>query len=336
MKPVDTQPASDQLSVQPAATPAVNFQAPIAATPAPAAAPAPVADPAPAAVPAPAAPLPAAVPTPAPAPAATPAPTFQSPPVQKHRKHRSRSRKQKNAVTRLNNPTFRRMKRNINNIRASQSALNSGKFLDRVRDVIAKRIDRAISKGWKLYKRAKKGLATEEDLRSRKKVKIIRKNCKKKQKKHKKKLKKEKRKKRKGTYPEHGENPLHQIDIAAMNAPSKSALLETSHKDIGENFVLPTYEELAKEKAEEARRPKWCPGCQHIVYNADSPLSKEDWHDLQRQHRKLVLSDADAPLHSQATLDKARVTVWQAERARKRIMQKYPPADSLLQMAAHN
>jgi len=143
--------------------------------------------------------------------------------------------------------------------------------------------------------------------------------------------------KRKHSYRAHAGNPVHRVDIAAMNSPEPkaSSLLEIS--ETWSDDKLPTYAELRQRKADKANRPKWCPGCQHVVYNGDSPLSDHEYKLLRRQHRSLVLSDRDAPLHSEASLNKARVTVWQAERSRKRLMTKYPPPeDSLLQMAAHN
>jgi hypothetical protein len=79
---------------------------------------------------------------------------------------------------------------------------------------------------------------------------------------------------------------------------------------------------------------KLCPTCNKIEYNANSPLSANDEKIMRAQHADIVLKGV--PLHAQDTLDRAILTVDDAAESRKKILDKYPPQNALLQFDIHN
>jgi hypothetical protein len=65
-----------------------------------------------------------------------------------------------------------------------------------------------------------------------------------------------------------------------------------------------------------------CPGCEKIVYRADSPLSDDDVKLMRAQHADLVLGHVK--LHAQSTLDRAQLMLDDAEASKKAILDRYP------------
>jgi len=113
------------------------------------------------------------------------------------------------------------------------------------------------------------------------------------------------------------------------------------HQEIMRHLAPPPRRHVHREKPDPPQRkgPVWqgkrvnvnslgqlCPGCQQIIYNADSPLSANDWKLARMAHADIVVGETK--VLAQDVLDQAVLTVDDANAARKALLDQYPAKGS--------
>ena len=150
-----------------------------------------------------------------------------------------------------------------------------------------------------------------------------------------------------------GETELDADADADTEAEAEAEIADRSHMEVSSELppgvngdghdarLLHTVDEIMKldnpsanYKGQVNSKGQLCPGCDPIVYNADSPLSDFDKKLLRQQHSELALGDVK--LHSQSTLDRATLMIDDADALKKKMLDRYPPADALIQFDFHN
>lgn len=98
--------------------------------------------------------------------------------------------------------------------------------------------------------------------------------------------------------------------------------------------LLRTLEAVMEHRAAPAVAPITAAEHDSISYNADSPLSAVDKKILEQTHAQVSVKNA--LLHDQETLDRAQITLDDANKQKAELLTQYPAADSLLQFSSHN